>query len=57
MAHMVADAIGAPAERQFAEITRADDKTLLFASQPEEKIRAQAGLDVLEIDIVNALTA
>ena len=56
MAHMVAHAIGAPAERQFAQIARADHPAAMLARQPKQVIGPQAGLHILEGYIIDRFT-
>ena len=51
--HLVADAIGAPAQRQFRQIAGADDDAVVVVGQPEQVVGAQAGLHVLEGDVVD----
>src|SRR3546814_11350742 len=51
MAHMVANAVGAPAEREFREITGAEDAAAVLVRQPAPVIRAQAGLHIFECAI------
>src|SRR3546814_9863403 len=51
MAHMVANAVGAPAEREFREITGAEDEAAVLVRQAEQVISAQAGLHIFECDI------
>src|SRR3546814_5552095 len=51
MAHMVANAGGAPAEREFREITGAEDEAAVLVRQAEQVISAQAGLHIFECDI------
>src|SRR3546814_10071253 len=51
MAHMVANAVGAPAKREFREITGAEDEAAVLVRQAEQVISAQAGLHIFECDI------
>src|SRR3546814_16767566 len=51
MAHMVANAVGEPAEREFREITGAEDEAAVLVRQAEQVISAQAGLHIFECDI------
>src|SRR5947207_864550 len=53
MRHLVADAVGAPAERQLGEIARADDEAAVQVGPPEGMARALAALHVLEADVVD----
>ena len=53
MGHLVADTIGGPAERQFRKVTRAEDQRTVQIGKTEEIIRPQAGLHVLERDVVD----
>ena len=55
MRHLVADAIGAPAEREFGEIAGADDDAAMMVGEPEQIVRSQARLHVLERDVVDLL--
>src|SRR3546814_17311478 len=51
MAHMGANAVGAPAEREFREITGAEDEAAVLVRHAEQVISAQAGLHIFECDI------
>jgi hypothetical protein len=53
MAHLVAHAVGAPAERQLRQIAGSNDEAAIVIGQPEEVIGAQARLHIFESDIVN----
>ena len=55
--HVVADAVGAPAERQLAQVAGADDQAAVQVGEPEQVAGALAGLDVLERDVVDRLAA
>ena len=55
MRHVVADAVGAPAERQFRQIAGADHQPAIVVRQPEQVVGAQPGLDVLEGHVVERL--
>jgi hypothetical protein len=51
--HLVADAIGAPAERQLGQVAGPKDDAAALVGGAEEEVGAQAGLDVLEGDVVD----
>ena len=51
--HLVADPVSAPAERQLAQIARADDHRPVAVGQPEQVAGALARLYVLERDVVD----
>ena len=55
VAHLVADAIGAPAERQLGEVAGAEDEPAALVGEAEEVVGAQARLHVLEGDVVDRL--
>ncbi len=55
MAHVVAHAIGAPAERQLREISRAEHEGAALVGETKEIIGAQSRLHVLERDVVDGL--
>ena len=57
VAHLVADAVGAPAERQLGEVAGADDEPAVLVGQAEQIVGAQARLHVLEGDVVDRLAA
>ena len=57
MGHLVADAVGAPAECELGQVARAHDDAALVVGEPEEVVVAQPGLDVLERDVVDLLAA
>ena len=57
MRHVIADAIGAPAERQLGKVAGADHQAAILVGEPEQIVRAQPGLDVLEGDVVDRLAA
>src|SRR3546814_21049616 len=48
MAHLVADAVGAPAEREFGKIAGADHQPLMPVGEPEQVIGAEPRLHILE---------
>ena len=52
---MVADAIGAPAERKLAEVACADDHAAFLVGEAEEIVGAQARLHILKGDVVHLL--
>ena len=52
MAHVVADPVGAPAERQLREIARAEHERLALVGEAEEVIGAQPRLHVFEGHVV-----
>ena len=56
MAHMVADAIGGPAQRQFRQVPGPQHKGPVLIGQPEQIIGPQPRLHVLEGDVVHRLT-
>ena len=51
--HLVADAIGAPAERQLRQIAGADDDAVVVVGQAEQVVGAQPGLHILERHVVD----
>jgi hypothetical protein len=57
MAHVIADAVGAPAEREFGEIAGADDEAAFLVGETEEVVGAQARLHVFVGDIVHRFAA
>ena len=57
MAHLVADAVGAPAQRQLREVAGADHDALVLVGEAEQIVGAQARLHVLEGDVVDRLAA
>ena len=55
MAHVVADAEGAPSERELGQVARSQDDAAVCVRQAEEIVGSQARLDVLEGDVVDLL--
>ena len=55
VAHMVADAIGGPAQRQFRQVAGAEHEGAVLVGQSEQIVGAQPRLDVLEGDVVDRL--
>uniref|UniRef100_A0A0N4ZIW7 LigA n=1 Tax=Parastrongyloides trichosuri TaxID=131310 RepID=A0A0N4ZIW7_PARTI len=55
VAHVVADAIGAPAQRQFRQVAGAQHEAVVLIGQAEQIVGAQARLHVLEGDVVHRL--
>ena len=55
--HLVADAVGAPAERQLGQVAGADHDAAVLVGEPEQVVGAQPGLHVLEGDVVDRLAA
>ena len=55
MRHVIADAVGAPSERQLAQVAGADHQPAVEIGQAEQMAGALARLHVLEGDVVNAL--
>ena len=53
--HLVADAVGAPAQRQLREVTGAQHDPAALVGRPEEVVGAQPGLHVLERHVVHRL--
>ena len=53
--HLIADPVGAPAERQLGEVAGADHEPAVLVGEPEQIIGAQARLHVLEGDVVDFL--
>ena len=53
--HVIADAVGAPAQRQLGEIAGADHHAALLVGEPEQVVGAQPRLHVLEGDVVDRL--
>ena len=51
--HVVAHAIRAPAQRQFAQVASADDEAAVHVGQAKQVAGALAGLHVLERDVVD----
>ncbi len=56
MAHLVADAVGAPAQRQLRQVARADHQPPVLVGEPEQEIGAQPRLHVLERHVVDGLS-
>ena len=56
VAHLVAHAVRAPAQRQLGQVARAQHDAAQVVGQAEQVVGAQARLDVLEGDIVRGLT-
>lgn len=50
--HVVADAVSAPTEGEFAEVAGAEDKGVVEVGEAEEMAGAFASLDVFEGDVV-----
>ena len=57
MAHMIADAVGAPTEREFGKIAGADDEAAFLVGEAEEVVGAQARLHVFVGDVVDRFAA
>ena len=55
MRHLVADAVGRPAERELGQVAGAEHQAVVEIGQAEQVRRALAGLDVLERDVVDRL--
>ena len=55
VAHVVADAVGAPAERELRQVAGAEHERVALVGEAEEIIGAQARLHVLERDVVDRL--
>ena len=55
--HVIAHAVGAPAEAEFRQVTGADHHAALLVGETEEVVRAQARLHVLEGDVIDLLAA
>ena len=53
--HLVADAVGAPAQRQLGEVAGAQHDPAALVGGAEQVVGAQPGLDVLERDVVHRL--
>ena len=53
--HLVADAVGAPAQRQLRQIAGADHDAVVVVGQAEQIVGAQPGLHVLERQVVDRL--
>ena len=53
--HVIAYAVGAPAQRELAQIAGADDDAAVEIGEPEQVAGALAGLHVLEGDVVHRL--
>ena len=51
--HLIADAVGAPSQGQFAQIPRTDNDRMVQIGQPEQVGCPLAGLDIFIGDIVN----
>ena len=56
MAHMVADAICGPAQRQFRQVAGAQHERLVLVRQPEQIVGPQPRLHILEGDVVDRPT-
>ena len=57
VAHLVAHPVGGPAQREFGEVAGAQHDAAALVGDAEQVIGAQAGLDVLEGDVVHLLAA
>ena len=55
VAHLVADAVRRPAERQLGEVGGADDEPAVLVREAEQKIGARPRLHVLERHVVHRL--
>ena len=55
MRHVIADPVGAPAERQLRQIAGADDQPAIVVGEPEQVVGAQPGLHILERHVVERL--
>ena len=55
VAHLVAHAVGAPAQRQLGQVARAQHDAAQVVGQAEQVVGAQARLDVLEGHVVGGL--
>ena len=55
MAHLVADAVGRPAQRQLGEVAGADDEAAALVGEAEQIVGPQPRLNVLEGDVVDRL--
>ncbi len=55
MGHLIADAIGAPAEREFGKIAGAEHQGLMHIGETEEIVGAQARLNILEGHVIELL--
>ena len=53
--HVIADAVRAPTQRQFAQIARPENDPIVKIGQSEQMRGALAGLHVLECDIIDPL--
>ena len=53
--HVIAHAVGAPAQRQLGQIAGADHQRVVQVGQAEQMAGALAGLHVLERDVVHRL--
>jgi len=57
MRHVVSDAVGAPAQRQFAQVACSHHQRSSHVGQAEKMSRALSGLNVFKRDIVNFFPA
>ena len=55
MAHLVADAVGRPAQRDLAKVAGADDEAAVLVGEPEQIVGAKPRLHILEGDVVDRL--
>ena len=55
MAHMIAYAVGGPAQSQLAQIPRAQNEGVVVVCQAEEMAGALPGLDIFKGDVVKGL--
>ena len=55
MRHLIADAIGAPAKREFRQIAGADHQPAMVVGEPEQVVRPQPSLHVLEGHVIDRL--
>ena len=57
MRHLIADAVGVPAQGQFGKIAGADDDAVVEIGQAKQVAGALAGLHVFEGDVVDGFAA
>src|SRR5262245_17245991 len=57
MRHLIAYAVGAPAERQLRQITRPQHESIVEIGKSEQVICAKSSLHVFESHVIDRLTA
>ena len=55
MRHLIADAVSAPAEREFGKIAGADHEGIVLVGEAEQIVGPQPRLHILERDVIDRL--